>query len=297
MASELIDTSDWHVDDARFNEELQYVQEIEAKPLTVRISGTQRKQVRAKPVVFYVIKSGKANVVERRYSDFAWLRDAFKAIYVGMMLPPMPQKEFIPSEDVVEKRQRGLQSYLNHVLRNPYLRSDTVLRQFLRAEGSEWAALRQRSPATVASNEAFQSSGGRRWHVLVESFHLEVDKPTVPTLTALRNETVELQRVAAIAATASEAMIPNLEHNEKLWRTLAKGVRQDNALSNRKYVVKYLPALKRMGVSLRLANISSTLARLPAITAQEAEGLRLLSQTLREDSEFLDCFKEVRALV
>ncbi len=56
---------------------------------------------------------------------------------------------------------------------------------------------------------------------------------------------------------------------------------------------KYLPALKRTATRLRLANLSATLGRLPTLMSQEAEGLRLLSRTLREDARWLGCFREV----
>ena len=234
-SSTLADMSSWRVDDPRFDDEISYVREAETKRIPLRISGTQRKQVRGKPaVVFYVIKSKTADVVERRFSDFVWLRDVFKALYVGMQLPPMPKKEIIATEAVIEQRQAGLEAFLKAVLRNPYLRTDAVLRQFLRSEAEAFAAIRKRAPLAVSMTEAFQSAGARRWNLLVSSFKLDKSKPTVPTLTALREEAIRLQHVTTIAADASEEMIPNLVENERLWRRICGLLKEDNALCNRK---------------------------------------------------------------
>lgn len=287
--------SDWTLGDERFQDEVSYVQDIASDELPVQISGVQKKQIGPKPVIFYVVKSGSCDVVERRYSDFAWLRDAFKALYCGMLLPPMPRKELLQTDALVETRKVGLESYLKSLLRNPYLRHDALLKQFLCAQGEKWATLRDRSADNVAANEVFRSPGSRRWNVLIESFSVDPDTPTMPTMTKLKDEAERLMSITAAAAGAAEAMLGNLEQNQHVWRTISGLFKQDNKLSQRKYVVKYLPALKEATVNLRLVNVAATIGRLPGLTAQEAEGVRMLARTLREDADYIHCFIEVLA--
>ena len=55
--------------------------------------------------------------------------------------------------------------------------------------------------------------------------------------------------------------------------------------------------MKRTSTQLRLASVVGALGRLPALTAQEAEGLRLLARTFRDDAEWLATFIEVGCAV
>jgi hypothetical protein len=59
-------------------------------------------------------------MVARRFREFDLLDEQLKAQYPDLKgyLPPIPPKEFFASmsPDVVEKRKRGLEAYMTHVV-------------------------------------------------------------------------------------------------------------------------------------------------------------------------------------
>jgi hypothetical protein len=295
-----MDTTQWRPDDARFHDEVSYVRDIEDDEIPLSIAGTSKRQVppNPKPVVFYIIKSHTSNSVERRYSDFAWLRAMFNHHYGGMLLPPMPKKELIATDSTVSGRVAGLENFLRGVLHNPYLRDDALLSRFLRAEADDWLALRSASPEVMGRDESLRSSGARRWRVLVDSFELPEGQPTVPLITSLRSEAEQLMRVTAAAAAASDAMRPQLDLLLRQWQVVADLVQGGHALATeKKYVLKYLPDVKDAAVSMKGDQLARSLGRLPGVLRGEADGLELLAATMREDADYIQSFMEVRSCV
>lgn len=73
-------------------------------------------------------------VVERRYSDFAWLREVLLQEYSLACIPPIAQKtmsrQFEPA--FVNKRMAFLQNFLNFIINHPELKSSPALFAFLK---------------------------------------------------------------------------------------------------------------------------------------------------------------------
>jgi sorting nexin-1/2 len=78
--------------------------------------------------------------VERRYSDFEWLRARLVENYAGVIIPPLPEKSMmgtldkvmsVDSKQLVQYRQRALTKFLVRVCEHPALQKSSHLKQFL----------------------------------------------------------------------------------------------------------------------------------------------------------------------
>jgi len=85
--------------------------------------------------LLYDVTTPKFNwFVNRRYSDFVWLREALCSLFPTSFLPQLPKKKMGNrrfEEDFIEKRLKGLQFFLDEVLKNELLKSADPLITFL----------------------------------------------------------------------------------------------------------------------------------------------------------------------
>ena len=88
--------------------------------------------------ILYDITTPKLNwFVNRRYSDFVWLREILCALYPTNFIPQLPKKKIGNrrfEEDFVEKRMKGLQFFLDEILKDEKLKSSDPLVSFLSVE-------------------------------------------------------------------------------------------------------------------------------------------------------------------
>ncbi|MED6249284.1 Sorting nexin-10A, partial [Ataeniobius toweri] len=122
-------------------------------------------------IVFWIISQKlnfmcfrkKTSIVRRRYSDFVWLRHCLEQNALIIELPKLPPWNpffSLKNKEQVSTRMKGLQEFLENVLQNPLLLSDSRLHLFLQSDLSitkiERCAL-GKTRYTVA--EAIQKSG------------------------------------------------------------------------------------------------------------------------------------------
>ena len=85
--------------------------------------------------LLYDITTQKLNwLVNRRYSDFVWLRETLCSLFPSTFIPQLPKKKMGNrrfEEDFVEKRLKGLQFFLDEVLNSEVLKSADPLVTFL----------------------------------------------------------------------------------------------------------------------------------------------------------------------
>ncbi|KAF8870696.1 hypothetical protein CPB84DRAFT_1818323 [Gymnopilus junonius] len=96
--------------------------------------------------------------VQRRFSQFVMLHAALSRRLPGIVLPPLPEKQYAGrfSQDFVEARRGDLERYLNKIVRHPVLRYTEVLTFFLSCENdSEWARLWPQHVSAPAAGPAF----------------------------------------------------------------------------------------------------------------------------------------------
>ena len=108
--------------------------------ITIEVVVSNPKQINnksffSKNYVLYDISTPKLNwVVNRRYSDFIWLRDCLKYLFPGDILPILPKKKIGNrrfEQDFINKRTQGLQNFMNDVVKNENFKASEILNIFL----------------------------------------------------------------------------------------------------------------------------------------------------------------------
>ena len=72
--------------------------------------------------------------VNRRYSDFIWLRDILISMFPTLIIPQLPKKKIGNrrfEEDFIQKRIKGLQNFLDEILKNDIIKTAEPLISFL----------------------------------------------------------------------------------------------------------------------------------------------------------------------
>ncbi|KAF9568707.1 hypothetical protein CPC08DRAFT_679040 [Agrocybe pediades] len=111
--------------------------------------------------------------VQRRFSQFVMLHTALSRRLPGIVLPPLPEKQYAGrfSNDFVEARRGDLERYLNKVVRHPVLRYAEVLTFFLGCEDDkEWSRL---WPQFISAPAAGASFYARIYH---PAFNVDVEE-------------------------------------------------------------------------------------------------------------------------
>lgn len=74
--------------------------------------------------------------VERRYSDFEWLKRTLEFSHPGLPVPPIAKKgQYRRSDDKhLNKRRLILEMFLNKLVQIPELKADQILENFLKFE-------------------------------------------------------------------------------------------------------------------------------------------------------------------
>ena len=73
-------------------------------------------------------------VVERRYSDFDWLRKLLQKFYPSFNVPPLPNKKIGNkrfTEKFIEKRMKFLNLFINNVVQSESFKASQILPSFL----------------------------------------------------------------------------------------------------------------------------------------------------------------------
>ncbi|KAK9530026.1 hypothetical protein VZT92_011562 [Zoarces viviparus] len=80
--------------------------------------------------------TAKTSCVRRRYSEFAWLKKNLQKNTGLVPVPELPGKSFFffSNEDFLERRRKGLQAFLDHVVNMTVCLSDSQLHLFLQTQ-------------------------------------------------------------------------------------------------------------------------------------------------------------------
>ena len=81
--------------------------------------------------VFYELETKEFNwLVNRRYSDFIWLKECLEVLFPGEYVPKLPKKKIGNKrfeENFIEKRMKRLQQFLDELLLNENFKSSEVV--------------------------------------------------------------------------------------------------------------------------------------------------------------------------
>lgn len=87
---------------------------------------------------YEVTSPRRGSKVIRRYSDFVWLLDCLHKVYPFRVLPLLPPKRVAVNGNhlsndgaFIEKRRRGLNRFLNALMRHPVLAKEQLVVMFL----------------------------------------------------------------------------------------------------------------------------------------------------------------------
>jgi hypothetical protein len=123
----------------------------------------EAKNILSKAYITYKIMTLPFNYsVNRRYSDFEWLRQTLSSLYSGHLIPPIPKKKLGDrfNESFILKRMRNLEKFLNFLLTDPIIRNNEILNEFLKIENfSEIKKKHEKNKAPTIINEYFSLNG------------------------------------------------------------------------------------------------------------------------------------------
>ena len=93
----------------------------------------------SKAYMTYLITTSPLNYkVNRRYSDFEWLRQTLLHLYSSNLIPPIPKKTKMGKnkfdEGYLIKRTRTLERFLNLLMQDPILKESLIIQDFLKIE-------------------------------------------------------------------------------------------------------------------------------------------------------------------
>ena len=88
----------------------------------------------SKSFISYTVETHPFNFqTKKRYSDFLWLRNTLSLMYPNCVIPPLCKKNYIErfSEDLINKRMRSLEKFINGLLIHPLIKNSQILFDFL----------------------------------------------------------------------------------------------------------------------------------------------------------------------
>ena len=110
-------------------------------------------------IIYEIITDVTQWQVERRYSDFDWLRQTLKKIHPGLYCPPLPQKKFGSrrfENDFVAKRMKYLNTFLNDIVESEIFKASEVLISFLSISNREQFEFKKKSFDSMKSPELIE---------------------------------------------------------------------------------------------------------------------------------------------
>uniref|UniRef100_A0A4W5PPV3 Sorting nexin 11 n=1 Tax=Hucho hucho TaxID=62062 RepID=A0A4W5PPV3_9TELE len=133
--------------------------------------------------------TAKTSCVRRRYSEFVWLKKRMQKNTGLVPVPDLPSKHFFSSsgEDFLEKRRKGLQSFLDKVCSMTVCLSDSQLHLFLQTQlpvGHILDCVQGHTPYTVTEAILTYGSSNQGWVP-------EEDSAQDPSLTPVPYESME----------------------------------------------------------------------------------------------------------
>ena len=110
-------------------------------------------------IIYEIITDVTQWQVERRYSDFDWLRQTLKKIHPGLYCPPLPQKKLGSrrfENDFVAKRMKYLNKFLNDIVESEIFKASEVLISFLSISNREQFEFKKKSFDSMKSPELIE---------------------------------------------------------------------------------------------------------------------------------------------
>jgi hypothetical protein len=104
--------------------------------LTITISSPKATEgsLFSKSYVTYLIETKPLGLqVRRRFSDFVWLHDLLKVLYINCIIPPIIKKNYFSgiTDIQIQKRMRLMEKFLQELINHPILRNSQIVYDFI----------------------------------------------------------------------------------------------------------------------------------------------------------------------
>ena len=112
--------------------------ELNSKKITVKVQNPKQMNtsILSSAYTSYEVYTPEMKwLVNRRYSDFDWLRNTLKKLFPRHVIPPLPGKKMGArrfDQDFIEKRMKFLQKFMNEVMNVETFKASEALVSFLR---------------------------------------------------------------------------------------------------------------------------------------------------------------------
>ncbi|EEY61476.1 uncharacterized protein PITG_01784 [Phytophthora infestans T30-4] len=218
--------------------------------------------------------------VRRRFRDFEWLHVVLHARYIGLLIPSLPEKTttaaVLMSSAFMQSRMRGLQRFLNDIMKSPYLRSDAAVASFLGEPGDEatWEMMRKNTAVMDNAGE-----GHMRWlqrimceHIASSPEHeISVFKRHVEQRERLLGELAACAKRLADRSAATGTGSSETHNDAPLVALLTKST---GAISGWSQVESFQPAIYEL---LLLENITYMLRQATAVKQMTIDRERVVA--------------------
>jgi hypothetical protein len=87
-----------------------------------------------KSYITYLVETKPLGLqVRRRFSDFTWLHDTLKLIYINCIIPPIIKKNYLTGikDTAINKRMRSVEKFLQEIANHPLLRNSQIFYDFI----------------------------------------------------------------------------------------------------------------------------------------------------------------------
>jgi hypothetical protein len=114
-------------------------------------------------ILYNVSSNPMGYCVQRRYSDFFWLRQTLARRYVGVLVPTLPEKGSwtFKGPKFIQLRMRSLSIFMDKLIDNAYLRSDVAFLDFLSIKArKEFDQAKKKNPIDTYTSSLVSSFNG-----------------------------------------------------------------------------------------------------------------------------------------
>ena len=87
-----------------------------------------------KSFITYLVETKPLGLqVRRRFSDFIWLHDILKSLYINCIIPQIVKKNYLTgiTDIAIQKRMRAIEKFLQEIVNHPLLRNSQILYDFI----------------------------------------------------------------------------------------------------------------------------------------------------------------------
>ncbi|KAF8757788.1 PhoX homologous domain, present in p47phox and p40phox [Rhizoctonia solani] len=141
--------------------------------------------------IAYVIRSGNVET-RRRYSEFESLRNSLSKLYPTLIIPPFRSKA---KEDanLIARRRRMLQVFLNRIARHPILSNDHVFHRFLERDVS-WSEVLNSPPITLLPKNILKAPAHNPLESSAAHDSLPVPSPLILSVVPIKDFSIPITR-------------------------------------------------------------------------------------------------------